>query len=288
VETIALRPVRALEFDDGSHLSAGSGVVAVGEFVYVAPDDENCVGVFAGEGPGRRARLFSGSLPEEKRERKRLKTDVECLTVADGRLLALGSGSTERRRRGALWALDGSGALVGEKPSVVDFTPLYRELDAHFAELNIEGCAAVGDWLLLAQRGNGRDLANAIVTVGLRDALSGHGPAREVRAYDLGQIDGVPLTFTDLAPLGDGRVAFTAAAEDTDDPYLDGPNTGSALGLLDDTGDVVDLVRIEGTKKIEGVALARDGESLLAVDDPDDRATASGLYTLPLPSGWLT
>jgi hypothetical protein len=107
-----------------------------------------------------------------------------------------------------------------------------------------------------------------------------------VRPYDLGDIDGVPLTFTDLAPLGDDRVAFTAAAEDTDDPYLDGENKGSVLGLLDDSGDVVEMLPIEGAKKLEGLALAPGGESLLAVDDPDDRERPSGLHELPLPSGW--
>ena len=287
METLSLTPMRTLEFDDGSHLSAASGVAAVGEYVYVAPDEDHFVGVFAGEGAGSRARLFEGELPDDKDERKRLKADIECLTVVGGALLAFGSGSTERRRRAARWALDDAGALVGGEPSVFDLSPLYRELDAHFAELNIEGCAAVGDdWLLLAQRGNGADLANAVVTVGLSDALGGHGPVREVRPYDLGEIDGVPLSFTDLAPLGDGRVAFVAAAEDTDDPYLDGENKGSVLGLMDDGGDVVDLVRIEGAKKVEGLALAAGGASFLAVDDPDDRATPSGLYELEMPTGW--
>ena len=83
-------------------------------------------------------------------------------------------------------------------------------------------------------------------------------------------------------------MAFTAAAEDTDDPYLDGPNAGSALGLLDEGGDVADVVRIEGTRKVEGLTLAPDGESFLVVDDPDDRALASGLYALAMPAGWIT
>ena len=293
MDALSLRPLRALEFDDGSHLAAASGVVAVGEYIYVAPDDDNFVGVFIGDGPGHRAPLFEGELPDDRRERKRLKSDVESLAVVPhaggGRaLLALGSGSTERRRRAALWRLGAGGALVGDEPLVFDLSPLYRELDAHFAELNIEGAAAVeDDWLLLAQRGNGSDLANAIVTVRMRDALAGGGPAREVRPYDLGEIDGVPLAFTDLTPLGDGRVAFVAAAEDTDDPYLDGPNAGSVLGLLDQNGDVADLVRIEGTRKVEGVTLAPDGASFLVVDDPDDRATASGLHELAVPDSWF-
>ena len=292
MQGLSLTRLRTLEFDDGSHLSAASGIAAVEEFVYVAPDDDNFVGVFERDAPGRRARIFEGELPDDKYERKRLKADVECLTVVPhgrgGRaLLALGSGSTERRRRGALWRLGGDGALVGDEPLVFDVAPLYRELDAHFAELNVEGCAVVGDdWLLLAQRGNGRESANAIVTVRLADALAGRGPAAEVRPYDLGEVEGVPLTFTDLAPLGDGRVAFVAAAEDTDDPYLDGPNAGSALGLLDEGGDVVDVVRLEGTKKIEGLSLTPGGAAFLAVDDPDDRALPSELHALEIPRDW--
>jgi hypothetical protein len=42
-------------------------------------------------------------------------------------------------------------------------------------------------------------------------------------AYDLGTADGVALAVTDALALPDGTVLVSAAAEDTPDPYEDGP-----------------------------------------------------------------
>jgi len=83
--------------------------------MYVVADDELHLGVFpaSGRAPGHLVRLFAGELPDAKAERKRQKPDLEALTImhatADdphGVLLALGSGSTEKRRMGALLSLD--------------------------------------------------------------------------------------------------------------------------------------------------------------------------------------
>ncbi len=117
----------------------------------------------------------------------------------------------------------------------------------------------VGKDLLLFQRGNTgatgdpersegpsgatrhKDRLNAVIRTGLAQALAalrkGTGKlAFRLQPYDLGAIDGVPLGFTDAAPLPGGAVLFTAAAEATDNAYDDGACRGSAIGLLDARG----------------------------------------------------
>src|SRR5258705_4038133 len=90
---------------DGSlprHLSAASGLVHVGSFIYVVADDELHLGVFnaADNAPGGLLRLFDGELPDEKAARKKHKPDLEAIVqlppfgdFEKGALLALGSGS---------------------------------------------------------------------------------------------------------------------------------------------------------------------------------------------------
>ena len=99
----------------------------------------------------------------------------------------------------------------------------------------------------------------------------------------LGDIDGVPLTLTDLAPAGRGRLFFAAAAEATDDPYLDGDVAGSAIGMLGADGAVEAIEIFPGPVKFEGITPAPGGRGLLAVSDPDDRASPSGLFAVSVP-----
>src|SRR5688500_14627034 len=84
------------------HISAASGMVAVGEFLCVIADDELHLGVFdrSGTGAGALVRLFPGELPDTPAERKALKPDLEALVrlpgfpgYPHGALLALASGS---------------------------------------------------------------------------------------------------------------------------------------------------------------------------------------------------
>ena len=59
-----------------------------------------------------------------------------------------------------------------------------------------------------------------------------------VRAVELGDIDGVPLCFTDAAPLPDGNLLFTAVAENIGNSFDDGPCGGSAIGIVDANGNL--------------------------------------------------
>ena len=285
------------------HLSAASGLVSTGRRLYVVADDELHLGVFheSDAGPGRLVRLFPGTLPHRKKARKARKPDAEALTrlppfagCPHGALLALGSGSKRRRRRGALLALDANGAARG-KARVLDLSGLYRTLGDHFAELNIEGAVVSGNELTLLQRGNKRRNENAVVRLNLSAVLDalGSGPSIgpitpwEIQRFDLGDIDGVPFCFTDGAALPNGDLVFTAIAEDSDSSYDDGPCAGAAIGIASAHGRLRCLRRLARPHKVEGVVATLEGGvvRLLLVTDADDADVAAALWTAVVDVG---
>jgi hypothetical protein len=243
------------------------------------------------------------------RGNKKRKPDLESvLTLPDGRLLALGSGSTRARERLLVMGDD----LL---PRWIDAAPLYRALRAEktFAgsELNIEGAALLGDRVRLFQRGNGAvvdgvDPLNATVDLSLQELLSEMNhwesdPSGECRvalqsitSYSLGTLDGVGLSFTDATPWPSshpGRVAWLAAAEDSPDTYRDGVCAGSALGFMDPDGAIghqplrtstAELFRA----KAEGIVFDRDDPTLAwVVLDLDDPERPSELCSVRVVSG---
>jgi hypothetical protein len=278
------------------HLSAASGLVCVHSFIYVVADDELHLGVFskANSEPGHLIRLFDGALPDSKSIRKKQKPDLEALLLLpafgkyhQGALLALGSGSTPNRRLGALLGLDAQGAVHGP-PSVVDLSPILAPLDDEFAALNIEGAVCVGEELRLFQRGNKRHTENAIIRFKLSALLDLLGSGRtaaikpfDIIAFDLGQIEGIPLSFTDAVALPDGDMVFSAVAEDTGDSYNDGPCVGAAIGVTGNDGTLRCLHRLDPPCKVEGVDAKVDGDvvRLLLVTDADDANIPASLLS---------
>jgi hypothetical protein len=280
------------------HLSAASGLVCINSLLYVIADDELSLGVFEASGsePGHLIELFSGTLPDAKAERKKQKPDFEALTLLPahqncpfGALLALGSGSRANRRMGAILEIDVRGAVL-RTARVVDLSAILASLDSEFPEVNIEGAAVSGDEILLFQRGNKRHAENALIgfqLAGFIDAMNSRDtrkitPSRMAK-FDLGEIDGVPLCFTDATPLPDGSIVFTAVAEDTDDSYRDGACGGAAVGVLDKNGSHA-VHRLDWPHKIEGVHAAVDGDvvRLLLVTDPDNADIPSELFSASL------
>jgi hypothetical protein len=255
------------------HLSAASGVVRLGETLFVVADDEAAIALFDLDRrplTGGLIPLYDAELPVEPEERKAAKPDLESLCLLPGEtLFTLGSGATERRERG--WLLPRSG-----EPWEVSLGRLYAALREELADLNIEGAAVARERLWLAQRGNGKHGENAIVELDLEAALTGLREQRaidpatilDVSRHELGDVEGVPLTFSDLCPLPDGRLLFCAVAEAGESTYLDGECLGAALGLVD-AGGVRRLEPLAEPYKIEGVSLA-DGLDLLLVADADD------------------
>jgi hypothetical protein len=278
-----------------SHVSAASGLVRAGNRLYVVADDELHLGVFSLDAnvPGRTIRLFPGELPEPKDERKRLKPDLEtlmllpsCTEFPAGAMIALGSGSKRNRRLGAVLLLDDRGSIDGE-PRTVDLSALYEPLEDRFGGLNVEGAIAVGDRVLLFQRGNKGGGENAIVHIPLSSfcaALKGARVSidpRAVRGVDLGRHEGVPFCFTDAAALASGEVVFTAVAEDTRDSYNDGPCGAAGVGLFGSGGELRWFLPLDAPCKVEGVD-ARDDDDLirlLLVSDADDPNVPAGLFS---------
>lgn len=238
-------------------------------------------------------RIFHGDLPDDKKERKRSKPDLEALVLlppfsdySHGALFAIGSGSTKHRERGALLPLDEHGQVHGS-PRVLDLSRLFVPMHKHVGDFNIEGAVIVGDRLMLLQRGNKGDGINALVSVELSRVLlsieTGDAIGEmtfDMHVCDLGSISGIPFTFTDAAALPDGRIVFSAIAEDTENSYLDGACVGAAIGILAADRRLQKLERLQPGAKVEGVHARPDANrlQLLLVTDADDAAVPASLY----------
>lgn len=304
---VTVEHVQRLRFDDGAPVRAASGLVRLGTGWLVAQDDSVHAAWYR-SGAVRRLRL----LPDvegrgvfgDSSGTKHLKPDVEAACAVDSSqgaaVLLLGSGSAPRRTS-AIVVEDTDDAQV----TAADLAPLYGRIAAALGlgpgRLNLEGACPVGGVLRWFHRG-GHDSAPASVDVGLEAlvaAVLGRGAATDVavdapRRYDLGRVEGVPLTVTDAVALADGRVLVSAAGEDTPNAVDDGPVVATALALLDGD-DVVEVAHVPAgggaPHKIEGLALvAASGHdlALLAVVDEDDEQAASALLRLhvrDLPGG---
>jgi hypothetical protein len=297
---IALTKLRTLDLAHApspgrpSYISAASGLVCLGSHHYVIADDEHHLAVFrAGHpAPGKLVELVAGELPAAHKARKKEKPDFEALTrlppfgpYPHGALLAAGSGSKPNRRRGALIGVGEDGTLHGA-PRIVDLSCLMTPLEAEFGKINIEGLAA-GDELRVLQRGNKGHKRNAMIRFSLGaflDAMAAGGGDPLVplghRDYDLGDVAGVPLTFTDAARLPNGELVFSAVAEDTADSFEDGRCGGAAVGLIAADGDLRWIDCTAEPHKIEGIdAQIEAGRlRLLMVTDADNIEIPASLF----------
>jgi hypothetical protein len=270
-----------------SYISAASGLVRVGNYLYVIADDEHHLAIFShlADSAGQLLSIVDGDLPLEARARKKQKPDFETLArvpVCDefpfGALLALGSGSKKSRNLAVLLQLDIMGAITGASRRF-DFSAIYDVLGEKINGLNIEGAFFDGEDFCLLQRGNSKKSVNAVITFNWRKLFAdfsvekpGATKPRSIVTVDLGVIDGVALCFTDGVTLPDGNILFSAVAEATDDAYVDGACVGAAIGICSRNGEVLMLQAIGSQYKIEGIdALVADGAiDLLMVTDPDD------------------
>jgi len=280
------------------HLGAASGLVCAHGRVYVIADDEHHLAVFADlRNPGRLHRIVPGDLPRQEQARKKLKPDLETLLLlpsaragGSDALVALGSGSRQNRQTGVVVVLGARGE-VAPKSHRFDLRPIYEPLRGLLGgEINIEGAVVTGDRLLLLNRAVRGKSANAVVYYELgelrrlmRGARRRVEPER-IQTFDLGDVDGVALGFTDAAPLPGGGWVFTAAAEDTADSVADGLCAGSVVGVVDGRGSLRDMWRLRPAMKVEGVDLRAtpDGLELCLVTDADDPDRPSALLRMRL------
>ena len=222
------------------------------------------------------------------------KPDLEALTLLPpfeshpyGALLGLGSGSAPERSRGFVCALAADGSIAGE-PDELDLGPLYRLLREQVAELNIEGAATMGDRLWLLDRGTPQEGVNLVAELSLEQLMRSLREDRcldaeeleSIRRYDLGEIDGVKLTFSDATPIADQLLVFTASAEGDD-----GRIRGSVVGTLGLDGSVQRLRTIDRRWKVEGVHATIDTGVLdfTFVCDQDDPAKPAPLLSAMMP-----
>lgn len=289
--------VEELLFSDGAdpvsdhpaHVRAGSAIRHWRRRIVVVQDDVHVLALQDDTEryaplllpPGSDGRRVFGKATGNKSR----KMDLEaCVTLPDGRLLALGSGSRPERER-----------LVVVTPDLEVRVVEARDLFARFlstpefsgSELNIEGAIVVEEALRLLQRGNGAPRGDILPVNAMGDLpldaflrwldFGGSVPElRNVRQYDLGSVGGVLYGFTDATLVGDA-IAFVAGAEDSPDTYQDGDVLGALFGVI--RGDEVVATRVRNADgeptglKIEGVEWLPDRKTFLVVADMDDERT---------------
>jgi hypothetical protein len=300
--------------DRPAHVRAGSGLATVPGGIALVQDDANFIAVVRpGEGRARAIPLPAGEGGlrqfDARRGNKKYKLDLEaCVAVdtdAGTLLLALGSGSKRRREyvvfvRG--WEAQQPDVTVVHVPRL--YESLRRERAFAGSELNVEGAIYLGDRLRLFGRGNGAvrdDVRPVNATCDLDwPSLLAHFDAPDrspppapttILRYELGTLGGVPLTFTDGA-VWRGSMLYSAAAEASPDATRDGRVTGSAIGVIDESGGarwtpLLDPSGAAFVGKVEGVAAADGaGDRVYAVVDADDPDAASILCTVELRGDW--
>lgn len=213
---------------------------------------------------------------------KMAKPDFEAAAMdMDGAVWLVGSGSTERRCVIARVDVDVASITLHERPTLFDAVSAAAGLSGR---PNVEGAVIDRDAVHLFHRGAG---AQPSVRVSLAlEALTGGAPTVIARqAFELGALEGVPLSFTDATRVGE-TIFFLAAAEATDNAIDDGRVAGSVIGrlgeddtiwapLVDERGDAVAC-------KAEGVVVDEDLRGAWAVTDPDDAASPALLLRIAL------
>jgi hypothetical protein len=304
--------------DRPAHVRAGSALAAFADGHLAVVQDDACFLAIIAPATGevhdvpfplhteRAERQF-----DDVRGNKKQKLDLEAVFVApDGRLFALGSGSSPLRER--IVVVDRPTPATDARVTILHASELYSQLraDRSFSgsELNVEGAVLVGQDLLLFQRGNGApalggaspllpiDATARLALAPLLAHLVGGGPLpplRDVRPWDLGTVDGHRLTFTDGALHPRGSIAFLACAEDSPDATRDGPVSAVMLGALDEAAGTFELGAILDERgaplldKAEGLAFdPRDPRRAFVVTDRDDPAAPSELLVLELGRAW--
>ena len=290
-----LRRLRDLDLNEppreghSAHIASASGIARRGDFVYVVGDDLLEVGVFrlAGGGPGTARRVFAAADAGGEPDRP----DLEGLTSLppvdgepNGGLLGIGSGSKRSRDRGFYWSFAPDGSLAGE-PRPIDLRPVYDAMRAELdGDINIEGAAVLGSRLWLFHRGNEGEAPNTVAEFELgdlsrtlrQDLVIEPDELAAMHAYQLGEVDGVPLCFSDATTLTEELVCFSASAEAND-----GEIHGSVVGTIRADGSVRRLRTIDPRWKVEGVHATIDSGVIdfLFVCDQDDYETPSPMLS---------
>jgi hypothetical protein len=267
-----LRPLTYQTASDGlpAHVRAASAVRRFGDRLVIVQDDVDALAVLEMSGVVRPvllpARLTGQRVFDKASGNKRHKLDLEaCVLLADGRLVAFGSGAKPMRERLMVWS-------PGEPPVTIDAAALYMEVreavTSNELRLNIEGVVICGPLLKLFHRGNDKKRGASAPTNTIAELdlarfvrwLDGAAPSPRVASVtdvDLGAVGDVPFSFTDAVALDAERVIVLACAEDSKSALTDGAVLGARVGLLDEHGvRLVDIHEAGGARmhlKLEGI-----------------------------------
>ncbi len=267
-----LAPLSYARAPDGlpQHVRAASALRRFGSRLVIVQDDVNALAVVDEHAATRAVPLpphpSGRSVFDDALGNKHEKLDLEAvMQLADGRLVAFGSGSAAPREQLVVW--NGK-----EMPVIVAAGPFYRRLRDVLRQgesrLNIEGAVLNGSVLQLFHRGNdARGAAaaprNAVIDVDAPafvrwlDREASEPSVMKVTTVDLGVCNGVPFGFTDAVEVGDGRVVVLACAEDSASALEDGAVLGCRVGLLEGnnlrTVDVCDAAGRRTLLKLEGI-----------------------------------
>lgn len=280
---------------------SASGLVRLENRVLIVADDELHLAEFdlKSSQPGRWIKLLPGQLPTDYKARKKQKPDLETIAriqpdvyAETGALLVVPSLSRENRVTGAMVKIE-KNAVATDSPIPIDFSDIRNKLCETIDGLNVEGIAIQEKTTKLFHRGSkkkGKSVVIELETISfLRDLHDTHKPLSKCisnfREYDLGDIEGVGMSFTDAVPMPDGRIVFLATAEATDDEYQDGASLGSSLGIMKENGEIERMIRIAGREKFEGICAdyqstgaATHTLEILLVSDTDNEKFSSSLY----------
>ena len=278
-------------------VTAASGIVQRDDFFYIVSDDSLNLSVLNGLTEEiNSVPILKGQLPDDEHERKKKKPDFESLFyIEDIRLpspglIAFPSGSKSSRFTAVFIPLSKEGSIDTEKMTPFDLAPLFNPLLRQFEKLNIEGALIDQENLVLFHRGNSKDDINrmfvypkaALVDLILGDNRGTEIAPRHVQDFDLGNINGVKLTFSD-ATLFEGKIYFLASAENTTNPIDDGKVEGTIMGELLPSGGIKIITTIVH-EKAEGLHLHRNDQNILVsmVTDNDDSKRPSELLLFNL------
>ena len=258
-----------VEFRSLEGVTAGSALLRIGARLLAVHDDAFRVTWIDPRRFGLAPVVLRGegsALPKSR------KPDFEsAVRTADGDIYLLGSGSTSRRCTVARIDLESRVVALRDR---IDLYRCVQEALELATRPNVEGAIVRDERLSLFHRGIGAS-PSAIVDLPI-DALGGAAPrALAAQTFDLGELDGVRLAFTDAAPVSAHRLLFVAAAEDAPDAIADGPVTGSVLGILEDPASArfARLIAPDGAPcrfKVEGLAVDDDLRGAWVLTDPDD------------------
>ncbi len=294
--------------DRPAHVRAASGLAYTGGRLLVIQDDAAFIATVA------REEVSAIALPRGAGGRRRFevalgnkhdKLDLEACVAVGDEIWAFGSGSSAMRERIA---------VIGYATEIVDASVLYGKIRDELGHaINLEGVASVGEQLWLFHRGNTGlgDTGPAIIRFDRTEFdrwLKRLGALPQVlgsASYDLGQVQGVALGFTDAIGVGP-RAFYLAAAEASPNAIDDGPVLGSQLGVIDRATGVAGGGRATGVAGggrdgVRATALTHEGASLkaegLAFDpanptrawialDPDDVDRPARLLEIELVGPW--